>query len=315
MGSTRPKPPGVTEIFSEYVRQRKAGRSQKQVVEYMKPVLARLRQDARQQLIALLRSWEAREGAKINENPPRLDPLLNAAELTAPPQPGEDLSWLTEVEATTDNNGASGAPLPKKQPDSSPELNINTPVHPSVSQEQEQIQIPSGETVYCPSCGRANRLGDAYCFACGAVMTTALMATRSLNPETGDLKHVSKTYFGTSSALLLHVKNHDRPILVRIQDKPDVLVGRSAMQTSTIPDVDLSPYDAASSGVSRQHARLRFQDNTITITDLGSVNHTYINGQRLHAHEVRVLQDGDELRLGRLQIQIHFQHMVGRLKK
>lgn len=314
MGSTRPKPPGVTEIFSEYVRQRKGGRSQQQVVEFMKPLLARLRQDARQQLIALLRSWEAREGAKFKSSERKLDPLLDAAELTAPPKPGEDMSWLQEIEAAPEPTVAE-PPQPKHPPVAPPELNVNTPLHPSVGQPQEQIQIPNGQTVYCPSCGRANRQGDTYCFACGAMMSTAVMSTRHLDPGTDDLRNVSKTYFGTSSALLLHVHNHERPILVRIQDKPEILVGRSSIQTGTIPDVDLSPYDAASTGVSRQHARLRFQDNTVTITDLGSVNHTYINGQRLHAHEVRVLQDGDELRLGRLQMRIHFQHMVGRLKR
>ena len=110
------------------------------------------------------------------------------------------------------------------------------------------------------------------------------------------------------------MRSHDRPILVRTQGKNEILIGRSSQKTGTIPDVDLSPYNAAESGVSRQHARLKFQDNTISIVDLGSVNHTYINGQRLHAHEVRVLRDGDEIRLGRLTMRVTFQHMVGRLK-
>ncbi|MBN2469807.1 MAG: FHA domain-containing protein [Anaerolineae bacterium] len=306
MGSTRPKPPGVTEIFSEYVRQRKSGRSQQQVVEFLKPVLARLRQDARQQLIALLRSWEAREGAKYNAAARRLDPLVDAAELTAPPKPGEDLSWMSDLE----QNDASALGQPEAN---SWQLNTESPVHPSVMSE-DLVQIPEEEMIYCPACGRANRKQDVYCFACGEVLVTSTISTRSLDPGTEDLRHVSKTYFGRSSALLLHVRNHDRPILVRIQDKNEILIGRSSQKTGTIPDVDLSPYSASEAGVSRQHARLKFQDNTITITDLGSVNHTYINGQRLHAHEVRVLRDGDEIRLGRLSVRVAFQHMVGRLK-
>ncbi len=309
MGSTRPKPPGVTEIFSEYVRQRKSGRSQQQVVEFLKPLLARLRQDARQQLIALLRSWEAREGSKYNAAARKLDPLMDAAELTAPPRPDEDLSWLRELEQKHRENTSSP---PASEPDDW-RLSNDAPVHPSVMSE-DLVQIPQHEMIYCPACGRGNRRQDIYCYACGEVLVTSTISTRNLDPGTADLQHVSKTYFGRSSALLLHIRGHDRPILVRIQDKNEILIGRTSQRTGTIPDVDLSPYNAAESGVSRQHARLKFQDNTITITDLGSVNHTYINGQRLHAHEVRVLRDGDEIRLGRLTLRIAFQHMVGRLK-
>ena len=66
--------------------------------------------------------------------------------------------------------------------------------------------------------------------------------------------------------------------------------GRRATDFNANPDIDLGPFQAWDYGVSRLHAKLRFQDNTLTITDLDSVNHTYINGQRLHAHEVRVLR-------------------------
>jgi pSer/pThr/pTyr-binding forkhead associated (FHA) protein len=54
-------------------------------------------------------------------------------------------------------------------------------------------------------------------------------------------------------------------------------------------------------------------DNTVVIVDLDSVNHTYINGQRLHPKEVRVLRDGDELRLGKLSIKVTFKHPIRRL--
>ena len=64
MGSTQPKPSGVTEFLSEYVRQRQKGRTQQDAIAYLKPVLERLNSDARQQLAALIRSWEVREGSK-----------------------------------------------------------------------------------------------------------------------------------------------------------------------------------------------------------------------------------------------------------
>jgi pSer/pThr/pTyr-binding forkhead associated (FHA) protein len=48
------------------------------------------------------------------------------------------------------------------------------------------------------------------------------------------------------------------------------------------------------------HVSYDARSHTICISDLGSANGTYINGQRLHPHEVRVLRDHDEMRLGKL---------------
>ena len=45
MGTTRHNLPGVTEIFSEYVRQRRNNRTQEQVMAFLDPLLARLRAD------------------------------------------------------------------------------------------------------------------------------------------------------------------------------------------------------------------------------------------------------------------------------
>jgi hypothetical protein len=58
--------------------------------------------------------------------------------------------------------------------------------------------------------------------------------------------------------------------------------------------------------LSRMHAGLRRQGDTLVLCDMGSLNHTYINGQRLHAHEVRVLHNGDEIRFGQLVTRVYF---------
>lgn len=59
-------------------------------------------------------------------------------------------------------------------------------------------------------------------------------------------------------------------------------------------------------GVSREHCRLRREGQTLLITDLGSLNGTTLNGQRLQAHRDYPLADGDELALGTLHVTIHF---------
>lgn len=330
MGTTRPTPPGVTEIFAEYVRQRKHGKRQDEVVNFLKPMLAKLRGDARQQLVALLRSWEAREGAKYVPKQPAQTPVFVGTEgLDLASGTREDLSWLEDV--VQEKNGripsqrsASATQVPSEsnptsdhvsqQGHDAPALNIHATVHPSVTSAERTVQFAQPRAVACPECGRANMREDAYCFACGALLDRSLVATRSLEPADIDLKDVGATYFGRSSSLLLYVYAHERPIVVRFQGRQEVLLGRASAQSDFTPDVDLSPFDAASMGVSRQHARLHLRDNTITITDLGSVNHTYVNGQRLHPHEVRVLRDGDLIQLGRLQMRVKYHHKVGQLR-
>ncbi len=307
MRSTWPKAPGVTEIFSEYVRQRRDGHSQHEAVDFLKPVLIQLRQDARQQLVALLRSWEAREGLRY-------------------PAPGagdaDEFAWLRELEeqeaARSESPAPSGTPaslgatqvFPETPPApgsngrSAPRLDVNMPVHPSVQEPQPHVSLPSEETYYCPACGRANRVGAAQCYACGHVVRAAPQRQAAQSP-------LNPTHFDPSATLVLCVCGHDDPILVSLQARPEILIGRSAAQTALIPDVDLARFGAVDAGVSRQHARLRYQDHAVTITDLGSVNHTYVNEQRLHAHEMRVLQDGDTIRLGRLRLRVHFQPVTG----
>ncbi len=47
--------------------------------------------------------------------------------------------------------------------------------------------------------------------------------------------------------------------------------------------------------VSRQHARLRFENGDFYLTDLDSLNHTFVNGERITR---RVLSDGDRIQIG-----------------
>ena len=47
---------------------------------------------------------------------------------------------------------------------------------------------------------------------------------------------------------------------------------------------------------------IRRGEDTLTLVDLGSVNGTHLNGQRLVPNQPRVLRDGDEIRLGRLVV-------------
>jgi pSer/pThr/pTyr-binding forkhead associated (FHA) protein len=67
--------------------------------------------------------------------------------------------------------------------------------------------------------------------------------------------------------------------------KEEFLIGRGA-------DCDLRLGDA---GISRHHCLIRVRGKEATVTDLGSSNGTYLNGQRVRSQAV--LHAGDELTL------------------
>lgn len=303
MGTTRPTPPGVTEIFSEYVRRRQLGNPREEAIEHIKPFLEKLGGEAKHQLAALVRSWESREGTKYKPDAPEqaVDQRSRVAADISPPRPGEDLSWLPQ-------NAPQAVPpsAAQRRPDPA------GPVHPSIARQPE-LRAETTELRPCPACLRLNRVSDLYCFACGALLDAPNVETRSLDPIEEDLYESGPSYFGASSTLLLHVQGAEVPITVKII-KQEMTLGRGTPDKAPRPDVDLAAYNAAELGVSRLHARLRFENNTILVSDLDSVNHTFINGQRLHPHETRALRDGDEIRLGRLALRVAFRHQLRTLR-
>jgi pSer/pThr/pTyr-binding forkhead associated (FHA) protein len=81
-------------------------------------------------------------------------------------------------------------------------------------------------------------------------------------------------------------------------------MGRSTERQPIPPDIDLSAYDAFSSGVSRRHATIRRRGSRVVLLDLDSANGTYVNGKRLGPRQEEPLANGDVIALGKLKIQV-----------
>ena len=81
-------------------------------------------------------------------------------------------------------------------------------------------------------------------------------------------------------------------------DRAEMLIGCQDPADHIFPDIDLSPFDARSSGVSRRHALLRYAGGQWTITDLGSANGTFVNDAALTPQTPVALPDGAVVRLG-----------------
>jgi pSer/pThr/pTyr-binding forkhead associated (FHA) protein len=79
----------------------------------------------------------------------------------------------------------------------------------------------------------------------------------------------------------------------------DNLIGRWDPDKEAFPIVDLEAYDMEAK-VSRKHAVINVSEGTATVTDIGSMNGTFINqGPRLENEQPYPLEDGDELIVGK----------------
>ena len=84
--------------------------------------------------------------------------------------------------------------------------------------------------------------------------------------------------------------------------QPHPLVGRFDPVTELKPDVDLSEMDLKRS-VSRRHARIiQTREGFEVVEEVGALNGTYVNGEKLTTGQPHPLGDGDELGLGMVKL-------------
>ncbi len=82
--------------------------------------------------------------------------------------------------------------------------------------------------------------------------------------------------------------------------KTEVLIGREDPISGIFPQIDLTPHGGEAGGVSRRHARIALRGGQWVIEDLNSRNFTFVNNQRINPGVPQVLNNGDQIRLGRV---------------
>jgi len=83
-----------------------------------------------------------------------------------------------------------------------------------------------------------------------------------------------------------------------------IRLGRVDPKEGVYPEVDLT--DAKKDGVSREHACIYRCGHAVEVEDLGSTNGTLLNGSRLCPYNPASLNDGDQLQLGNLLVEVRF---------
>jgi len=154
---------------------------------------------------------------------------------------------------------------------------------------------PEG-SMFCTQCGHRNPDGAHFCANCGTALvpppddstTTISLAPQDLEAEVEDevAAPVEDLREGTAMLVVRRGPNAGSRFLL---DKEVVTAGRH-------PESDIFLDDIT---VSRRHAEIRRTPGGFTVHDVGSLNGTYLNRERVEDGE---LVGGDELQIGKFKL-------------
>jgi pSer/pThr/pTyr-binding forkhead associated (FHA) protein len=145
--------------------------------------------------------------------------------------------------------------------------------------------------LYCTRCGHPNKDEARFCSNCGAPLhedTTLGLSPVEVEGEGAEEFPFPEDRLEPGQALLL-VKHGPNAGSTFLLDAEVTRAGRS-------PDSDVFLDDVT---VSRRHAEIRRQQDGWYVHDLGSLNGTYVNRERV---EMTKLASGDELQIGRFKL-------------
>lgn len=164
--------------------------------------------------------------------------------------------------------------------------------------------------ISCPSCNHTELSGALFCSKCGAQLIS-IAGEHTNNIRTASIEDFARTEIppfpeppsdlSKSRVALLIIDNDE---IIHVEGEDEFTLGRSTKGQTIIPDIDLSPYQAYESGVSRLHANINIGISGVALKDLGSANGTRLNGLRIEPHQEQPLKNGDILTFGKLKIQV-----------
>jgi pSer/pThr/pTyr-binding forkhead associated (FHA) protein len=160
----------------------------------------------------------------------------------------------------------------------------------------------------CTACGHANTDDARFCSQCGTRLepvaaaanetTAAIGAIRVESPEEGQLSDADAAAVDAlpEGCALLVVQRGPGAGSRFLLDSDVVSAGRH-------PDSDIFLDDVT---VSRRHAEFHRSPDGFSVTDVGSLNGTYVNRDRI---DTVSLQGGDEVQIGKYRLVFFASHL------
>lgn len=164
----------------------------------------------------------------------------------------------------------------------------------------------------CTNCKTACTEDELYCMTCGCILLHALQTDDALMYATEKLGITESApaaiqwgtrFFHHRARLFLQVEQTQDIIPVKFVNNLAVIGRRGG---SAIPHVDLTEYDAVGLGVSRYHVRIAREFDALYVTDLNSLNGTFLDRERLKPEVPHLVHNKAILQLGTLLVRVHF---------
>jgi hypothetical protein len=162
----------------------------------------------------------------------------------------------------------------------------------------------ASETI-CPVCKNKNELEAVVCRHCGAALHDPFLDPGA---KTNDMpvlvpERIRNWSFNEAAVpeggIAVYVEGEFNPAY--ITSGREVVIGRKGETASDI-SFDLAPLGGYHLGLSRRHALIRRTEHACEVVDLGSVNGTWLNDERLVPHKAYPLSRGSHLRLGQMRL-------------
>src|SRR5437763_6215900 len=173
----------------------------------------------------------------------------------------------------------------------------------------------------CPNCGAETRPGDNFCLSCGYRVPASPPVSLATDEATlfGNPPPASNSWSGggeptvhgqdaeeatlRANAVPSKMENPARFVLSSNKgngpkeyplEKADTSIGRAPENDIVLPDEEKV--------ISRYHATIHYESGSYSLSDNGSSNGTFVNGQQLEKKSPRMLHDGDRDGIGDYEI-------------